>query len=120
MEVFNATYKRKDTKLLVVTHACQLLTFVSGFGGLIVPLILWATQRDKIEGMDVHGKQIINFQLSIILLSLMSIPLIFLFGFGILMLIGLGVASFVLPIVNAIRANKEERPVTYLTFRFIK
>tara|TARA_B100000795_G_scaffold108624_1_gene80205 strand:+ start:4811 stop:5173 length:363 start_codon:yes stop_codon:yes gene_type:complete len=120
MEVYNPTYKRKDTKLLVVTHLCQLLTFVSGFGGLVVPLILWLSQRDKIEEMDCHGKQIVNFQLSIILFSLLSIPLIFLFGLGVLTLIALGVASFVLPIVNAIRANNEQLPLRYLTIGFIK
>lgn len=43
---------RKDNQLLVVTHLSQLLTFVTGFGGLIVPLILWATQKDKVLQMD--------------------------------------------------------------------
>lgn len=120
MEVLNATHKRKDTNLLVVTQLCQLLTFVTGFGGLIVPLILWATQRDKVAGMDVHGKQIVNFQLSIILLSIISIPLILALGLGILLLILIGVASFVVPILNAIKAHNEEPPIEFLTIRFIK
>jgi uncharacterized Tic20 family protein len=120
MEVLNATHKRKDTNLLVITQLCQLLTFVTGFGGLVVPLILWATQRDKVEGMNVHGKQIINFQLSIILLSIISIPLILALGFGILLLILIGIASFVLPILNAIKARNEEPPIEFLTIQFIK
>ena len=37
MEIINET-KREDNQLLVITHLSQLLTFITGFGGLIVPL----------------------------------------------------------------------------------
>ncbi len=66
MEQYNQDFKRVDNNLLVATHLCQLLTYVSGFGGLVVPLILWLTQKDKVASMDIQGKQIVNFQLSII------------------------------------------------------
>ena len=61
MEQYNQDFKRVDNNLLVATHLCQLLTYVSGFGGLVVPLILWLTQKDKVASMDIPGKQIINF-----------------------------------------------------------
>ena len=54
MEVINHNAKRVDNNLLVVTHLTQLLYYITGFGGLIVPLILWLTQKDKVEGMDEH------------------------------------------------------------------
>ena len=120
MEVHSQTAKRKDTNLLVATHLCQLLTFVSGFGGLVVPLILWLTQRDKVQDMDAHGKQIVNFQISIILFSIISIPLILLFGLGIILLILIGLTSFIMPIVNAIKAHNDEPPIDFLTISFIK
>lgn len=119
MEVISHTAKRTDNQLLVLTHLSQLLTFVTGFGGLIVPLVIWATQKDRIVDLDEHGKQIINFQLSIILLAIISIPAILLLGLGILMLIVIGIASFVLPIVNAVRASKGEELSYFLTIRFI-
>ncbi len=68
MEQYNQDFKRVDNNLLVATHLCQLLTYVSGFGGLVVPLILWLTQKDKVANMDIQGKQIVNFQISIICL----------------------------------------------------
>lgn len=120
MEVINHTAKKKDTNLLMVTHLLQLATVVTGFGGLIAPLIVWATKKDDIQGMDYHGKTIINFQISIILLALVSIPLIFALGLGILMLIVIGVVSIVLPIINALRANNGEDPLLWLTFEFLK
>ena len=38
---------KEDKQLLVVTHLSQLLDFVSGIGGFIVPLIIWLVKRMK-------------------------------------------------------------------------
>ena len=32
---------KENRQLLVLTHLSQLLDFVSGIGGFIVPLVLW-------------------------------------------------------------------------------
>ncbi|MCT8341142.1 DUF4870 domain-containing protein [Luteirhabdus pelagi] len=119
MEVINHTQKRVDTQLLVITHLSQLLYYVTGFGGLIVPLILWLTQRDKVIDMDEHGKAVVNFQISLILYTIISIPAILLLGLGILMLIAVGILGFVLPIINAVKANNGEAPSYFMTIRFI-
>ena len=120
METIHHNVLRKDKQLLVITHLSQLLTYVTGFGGLIVPLILWLTSKDKVLGMDDHGKQIMNFQLSLLVYALISIPAILLFGLGILTLIFTGILGFVMPIVNAVRANNNEDPSEFLTIQFIK
>lgn len=101
---------RKDKQLLVITHLSQLLDFVSGIGGFLVPLILWAIKKDEVEGMDEHGKAILNFRISMFLYVLLCIPLILLFGLGILGFIVLGIFYFIFPIMNAIRASNEEEP----------
>ena len=119
MEVINQSRLRSDKQLLVITHLSQLLTYITGFGGLVVPLVIWLTQRDKIQEMDVHGKAIVNFQLTILLLSILSIPAILLLGLGILALIFIGIVAFVLPIVNAIKVNNGEAPSYFMTIRFI-
>ena len=119
MEVITHATKRTDTQILVITHLSQLLNHFTGFGGLIVPLILWLTQRDHIKDMDEHGKSIINFQLTILLGVFLSIPAILLFGLGILSLIFIGIISFVLPIVNAVKASNGESPSYFFTLRFI-
>lgn len=110
---------RTDNQLLVITHLSQLLTFVTGFGGLVVPLILWATQKDKVYAMDEQGKSIINFQLSIIIYAILCIPAILLLGLGILGLIIIGVISLIYPIINAIRASNGESPKYPLSLNFI-
>ncbi|RIA09508.1 hypothetical protein OE09_1346 [Flavobacteriaceae bacterium MAR_2010_72] len=110
---------RTDNQLLVITHLSQLLTFITGFGGLIVPLVLWVTQKEKVYTMDEQGKSIINFQLSIIIYAILCIPAILLLGLGILGLILIGIISFVFPIINAIKASNGESPRYPLSLKFI-
>jgi uncharacterized Tic20 family protein len=119
MEVLNHSAKRVDINLLVITQLSQLLTYLTGFGGLVVPLILWLTQKDKVAGMDEHGKQIVNFQLTLLLITIVSIPGILLLGLGILGLIFVGLIGFIIPIVNAVKAGQGEGPSNFCTIRFI-
>ena len=111
---------REDKQLLMITHLSQLLDLVTAIGGFIVPLVIWITQKEKILGMDTHGKMILNFQLSMFIYSIISIPLIFLFGLGIILLIGIGLLVLILPIINAIRVNNNEIPNYPLSIRFLK
>ncbi|WP_452227865.1 MULTISPECIES: DUF4870 domain-containing protein [unclassified Lacinutrix] len=110
---------RTDKQLLVIAHLSQLVTLVIGFGSLIVPLILWVTQKDKVQQMDAHGKNIINFQLSLIVYCIICVPLILLFGLGLLGFLVLGIIAIVFPIVNAIKASNGETPTYPLSFNFI-
>ncbi len=111
---------REDKQLLVITHLSQLLDLVTAIGGFVVPLIIWLTQKDKVFGMDEHGKMILNFQISMFIYAIVSIPLIFLFGLGIFLLIGIGILVLVFPIINAIKVSKGERPDYPLTIQFLK
>lgn len=111
---------RENRQLLMITHLSQLLDLVTGIGGFIVPLVIWLTQKDQVAGMDMHGKMIINFQISLFIYSLICIPLIFLFGLGIILLIGVGLMALILPIINAIKVNNGEMPDYPLTIQFLK
>lgn len=110
---------REDRTLIVITHLSQLITLLTGFGSLILPLILWVTQKEKVYQMDSHGKNIINFQLSLIVYCIICVPLILLFGLGILGFIALGIIAIVFPVVNAIKASNGETPKYPLSFNFI-
>src|SRR5690606_20493957 len=105
---------REDRTLIVITHLSQLITLLTGFGSLILPLILWVTQKEKVYQMDTHGKNIINFQLSLIVYCIICVRLILLFGLGIL-----GIIAIVFPVVNAIKASNGETPKYPLSFNFI-
>lgn len=110
---------REDRQLIVITHLSQLVTLITGFGSLLVPLIIWVTQKDKVYKMDEHGKNILNFQLSLLVYFVICIPLILLFGLGILGFIVLGILSIIFPVINAIKASNGETPTYPLSFSFI-
>ena len=65
-------------------HLSTFSRFIIPFGNFIGPLILWITNKDKSEFIDAHGKQAINFQISMLLyaiiLGALTIPF-FIFGF---------------------------------------
>ena len=111
---------KEDKQLLVLTHLSQLLDFVTGIGGFIVPLILWLTKKDEVVGMNEHGKAILNFRISMFLYILICIPLILLLGLGILGLIAIGFFYLIFPIINAIKASNNEKPSYPFSITFIK
>ncbi len=111
---------KEDRQTLMLTHLSQLLNYITGFGGLIVPLVLWTTNRDKIHQMNEQGKSIINFQLSMMIYAFICVPLIFLLGLGILGLIAVGIVSLIFPIINAVKVNNGETPNYPMTIEFLK
>jgi len=110
---------KKNNQLLVLTHLSQLLDLVAGFGGFIVPLLLWLVNKEKVYRMDIHGKSIINFQLSMLFYAIIALPLILVFGLGILLLVAIGLLCFILPIVNAVKAGNGEEPNYPFSINFI-
>ncbi len=109
----------ENRSLLAITHLSQLLDFVTGIGGFIVPLIIWLTQKDAVINMDENGRAIINFRISMFIYVLLCIPLILLFGLGLLGFIVLGIGYFIFPIINAIRASNGESPYYPMTMKFV-
>ncbi len=113
------TCKEKDNQLLVLLHLSSLLDYVTAIGGIIVPLVIWLTKKDKIEGMDEQGKMVINFKLSMLIYIFISLPLILLFGLGILLIGIIGIISFIMPIVNAVKVSNGENPSYPFTINFL-
>ncbi len=111
---------REDRQTLMLAHLSQLLDLVTGFGGFIVPLIIWLSKKEEIYDMDEQGKGIINFQLSMFLYALICLPLILLVGLGVIGLIGIGILCVVFPVINAIKVNNGDAPHYPLSIEFIK
>lgn len=112
-------HMRKDNQLLVLTHLSQLIDFITVIGGFIIPFIIWMIKKDEVEGMDKHGKAIMNFRISMFLYLLICIPGVLIFGLGILGFIVIGIFYFIFPIINAVRASNNEEPNYPLTIQFL-
>jgi uncharacterized Tic20 family protein len=61
------------------THLSTLSQYIIPFGNYIFPIIIWSSYKDKSEFANHHGKQALNFQLSLLLytliLALIAIPI---------------------------------------------
>jgi uncharacterized protein len=52
------------------THLSTLSQYIIPFGNYIFPILIWTSKKEQSEFVDHHGKQAINFQLSILIYSL--------------------------------------------------
>ena len=63
------------------THLSTLTQYIIPFGNYIFPILIWTSYKDKSEFVNHHGKQTLNFQLSLLLytlvLALIAIPIFF-------------------------------------------
>ncbi|MFV5684424.1 DUF4870 domain-containing protein [Flavobacterium sp. GB2R13] len=55
------------------THLSALTQYFIPFGNYIFPILIWSSKKDKSEFVDHNGKQVLNFQLSLLLYSLVLI-----------------------------------------------
>jgi hypothetical protein len=59
-------------------HLSTFTRFIFPLGNFIGPIVLWVANKDKSDFIDSHGKQALNFQISILLyaiiLGMITIP----------------------------------------------
>jgi uncharacterized Tic20 family protein len=67
-----------DKNTATFTHLSTLSQYIIPFGNYIFPILIWTSYKDKSEFVNHHGKQTLNFQLSLLLytliLALIAIP----------------------------------------------
>lgn len=78
-----STITKHERNLSAIIHASTFSKFVVPFGNFIIPLVLWTANKNEYEFVDYNGKQALNFQISLLLYSVIlgavSIP--FFIGF---------------------------------------
>ena len=62
-----------EKNIATFTHLSTLTQYFIPFGNYIFPILIWTSKKDKSEFVDHHGKQVLNFQLSLLLYSLVLI-----------------------------------------------
>ena len=102
-----------------------MLCHLSSFAGLFVPLgniwgplVFWLIKKDEMPEVDMHGKESLNFQISMSIYIFVSVILVLLL-IGIPMLIGLTIFWIVAVIIASVRANNGELYRYPLSIRFL-
>jgi uncharacterized Tic20 family protein len=110
---------KQERTYAMFCHLGALSGFVVPFGSIIVPLVLWLIKKDSSPFIDMHGRESLNFQISLLIYSLIAAVLILIIV-GIFLLALLWMFNLVVVIIAGVRAESGERFRYPLTIRFIK
>lgn len=72
--------KQEDKGQLLLLNLSSLSIILNPFLGLIIPLAIWASIRDKVVHADENGKQLLNFQISWLLILSFSIIVVIVYA----------------------------------------
>jgi len=90
----------------ILAHATALVGFLVPVAGHIVgPLIVWLAKRQDSPEIDAHGKESMNFQISMLIWNAIAAILIIVF-IGIPILILLHILNIIFVIVASIQASE--------------
>jgi uncharacterized Tic20 family protein len=92
-------------------HISALSGLIVPLGSVLGPLLVWQMKRHEIPSVEEHGKESLNFQLSVLIYlivggTIAAIGIVFCFGvFLIPVLIVIYLAALILPVIAGIKAN---------------
>lgn len=91
----------------MLLHLSVFAGYIVPMAGLIAPILIWQLKKEQMPELDAHGKEVANFMISTFIYGLACFVLTFLL-IGIPLFVVLAIASIVLPILGAIKANNGE------------
>ncbi len=100
-------------------HLAAFAGFIIPFGSLIGPLVVWQMKKDQSAYIDYHGKESLNFQITMAIAFFVSFILMFII-IGFFLVVGLAIFELVVIIIAAIKANEGVEYQYPFNFRFIK
>ncbi len=103
----------------ILCHASALLGVFFHFPGhLLGPLIIWLAKRDDSPEIDAHGKESLNFQISMLIYNVIAaVFCLILIGFAFLAI--LWILNTIFVIVASIKASEGKFYRYPLTIRFL-
>ncbi len=101
-------------------HLSALSGFIIPFGSVIGPLVIWLIKRAEMPMVEVHGKEVLNFQITVMIAAVVSMVLMFVF-IGFLLLAVVAIGALILTIMAAIKVSNGDYSYRYpFTLRLIK
>lgn len=66
-----SSIKKHQKNVSTILHLATFSKYFFPFGNFIIPIILWTSSKTQSEFVDYNGKQVLNFQISILLYSVL-------------------------------------------------
>lgn len=103
----------------MLCHLSSLSGLIIPFGFLLGPFIIWLIKKNELPSVDAHGKEALNFNLSILIYSIVAgLLALVLIGFAFLAVIFL--VWIICTIVAAVKASNGELYRYPVTIRMLK
>ena len=103
----------------MLCHFSAFAGLIFPFGNFLAPLIIWLIKKEELPFVDDQGKEVLNFQLSMIIYFLIS-GILCIILIGIPIVIGLVIFCFIITIIAAISANDGKSYRYPINLRLIK
>ena len=110
----------KDEKTwAMLCHFSIFAGFIFPLGGnFLAPLIIWLIKKEEHPFVDDQGKEVLNFQISMVIYLIISVILCFIL-IGIPIVIGLIIFDFIITIIASVNANDGKYYRYPITIHFI-
>ena len=103
----------------VLCHALGFAGFVFPFGNILGPLVVWLMKKAESPSVEAHGKEALNFQISMTIWILLC-SITFLIVIGIILVPAAVATHVILTLIGTVKASNGELYHYPLTIRFIK
>jgi uncharacterized Tic20 family protein len=101
-------------------HLTALTAFIGiPLGNIFGPLVIWLLKKNEIPVVDAHGKEALNFQISMTIYGIVAGLLAFVI-IGIPLLVALAIADLILVIMASVKVNNGEAFQYPVTIHFLK
>lgn len=111
---------KEEQNWAMICHLSALAGFLIPFGNIVGPLIVWLIKRAEMPMVEIHGKEAVNFQITVSIAMIVCIVLMLvLIGFVLAFVVGLG--ALVLTVMAAVKVSNGDYSYRYpLTIRLVK
>ncbi len=99
-------------------HLSGLAGYIVPTASVVAPLVLWLIKRNQSPFIDDHGREALNFQISIVLWAIVA-GLLVMVCIGAVLLPAVILTQIIASIVMAVRANRGEYVRYPVTIRFL-
>jgi uncharacterized protein len=112
-------YSSNDERTMAtLCHVSSLAMLIIPFGNILGPLVVWLWKKDEYSEVERQGKDVLNFQISMLLYMLIS-ALLIVMVVGILLILALGVANIIVTIIAIIKTSNGERFTYPFAFKIL-
>jgi uncharacterized protein len=113
----------EERQMAMFAHLSMLSLFITGFGLVVGPLVIWLMKKDESAFVDENGMEAVNFAISIVIWNVAAVAMAFtviLLPVAFVIWIGSGLFVLIMSIVAGLKANDGITFRYPLTFRLLR